>query len=102
MTMYALHPTRSGLAEQASSPIIIPVLSPNRSGPIVVIEIIGEGVRQRDEETTVDNPGESELTEQSSVPKVRRAEKKLPLRRRGIPKNTAVVILSEPRSKPCD
>src|SRR5882724_3332330 len=102
MTMYALHLTRSGLAEQASLPIVIPVLSPNRSGPIVVKENIGEGARQGDEETTADDPGESELTEQSSVPKVRRAEKKPPSRRRGIPKNAAIVVLSEPRSKPCD
>src|SRR5882724_4045625 len=49
MMMYTLHPTRSGLAEQASSPIIIPVLSPNRSGPIVIKENVGEGARQRDE-----------------------------------------------------
>src|SRR5882724_13037399 len=102
MTMYALHLTRSGLAKQASSPIVIPVLSPNRSGPIIIKENIGEGARQGDEETTADDPGESELTEQSSVPKVRRAEKKPPLRRRGIPKNAAVVVLSELRSKPCD
>ena len=70
MTMYALHLTRSGLAEQASLPIVIPVLSPNRSGPIIVKENVGEGARQGDEETTTDDPGESELTEQSSMPKV--------------------------------
>jgi len=48
MSMYALHLTRGGLDEQASSPIVIPVHSPTGHGPLILKENVGEGVRQRD------------------------------------------------------
>src|SRR5882724_1416380 len=99
MSMYALHLTRGGLAEQASLPIVIPVQSPTGRGPLIFKENIGEGVRQRDEETTTDDDGESKLTELLSMPKVRRAERKAPSRKRGVPKNAVMVMLSEPRSR---
>src|SRR5882724_2376021 len=99
MTMYALHLTRGGLAEQASSPMVIPVQSPTGCRQLIIKENVGEGARQRDEETTADDEGESELTE-LSMPQVQRA-RKAP-RKRGIPKNAAVVVLSELRSRPCD
>ena len=69
---------------------------------MIIKENVGEGVRQRDEETTMDREGESELTELSSMPKVHRAERKAPSRKQGVPKNATVVVLSEPRLKPCD
>ena len=78
MTMYALHLTRGGLAEQASSHMVIPVFSPTGHGLLIIKENVGEGARQRYEETTVDGEGESELTELSSLPKVWRAERKAP------------------------
>ena len=65
MTMYALHLTQGGLAEQASSPMVIPVQSPTGCRQLIIKENVGEGARQRDEETTADNEGESELTELS-------------------------------------
>src|SRR5882724_2839833 len=99
MTVYALHPTQGGLAEQASSPMVIPVQSPTAHRQLIIKENVREGARQRDEETTVDDEGESELTE-LSMPRVQRA-RKAP-RKRGVPKNTAVVVLSELRSRPCD
>ena len=62
MTMYALHPTRGGLAKQASSPMVIPVQLPTGCGPLILKENVGEGARQRDKETTADGEGESKLT----------------------------------------
>ena len=100
MTMYALHLTRGGLAEKASSPMEIPVQSPTGHGPLILKENVGEGARQRDEETTADSEGESKLTK-LLMPQVWRA-RKAPSRKRGVPKNTAMVVLSELRSKPCD
>jgi len=82
--------------------MVIPVLSPTGHRLVIINENVGKGVRQRDEETTMDGEGESELTELSIMPKVWRAEKKAPSRKQGVPKNTTVVVLSEPRSKPCD
>ena len=83
-------------------PIVIPVHSPTGCRPLILKENVGEGVRQMDKETTMDGEGESELTELSSMPKVRWAERKAPSRKRGVPKNAAVVMLSEPRSRLCD
>jgi len=99
MTMYALHPTQGGLAEQASAPMVIPVQSSTGHGQLIIKENVGEGARQRDEETTADDEGESELTEMS-MPRVQRA-RNAP-RKRGTPKNATVVVLSEPRSRPCN
>jgi len=39
-------------------------------------ENLGKGSRQGDEDTTMDEEGESELTELSSMPKVHRAERR--------------------------
>ena len=75
MSMYALHPTRGGLAKEASSPIVILIQSSTICGPLIFKENIGEGARKRDKQTTVDDDGESELTELSSMPKVWRARK---------------------------
>ena len=75
MSMYTLHPTRGRLAKQASFPIVILVQSPTIRGTLILKENIGEGVRQRDEETTADNDGESELTELLSMLKDWRARK---------------------------
>src|SRR5882724_13355003 len=58
MTMYALHPTQGGLAEQASSPMVILVQSPTGHRQMIIKENFGEGARQRDEETTVEDEGE--------------------------------------------
>ena len=44
-------------------------------------ENVSKGVRQRDEETTMDGEGESELTELLSMFKVWRAERKAPSRK---------------------
>jgi len=65
MTMYTLHLTQGGLAEQASSPMVIPVQSPTGRRQMIIKENVGEGARQRDEETTVDDEGERKLTELS-------------------------------------
>jgi len=61
MTMYALHLTQG----QASSPMVIPVQSPTGCGQLIIKENVGEGARQRDEETTADDEGESKLTKLS-------------------------------------
>jgi len=81
MTMYTLQLTQGGLAEQASLPMVIPVLSPTGHGLLILKENVGEGVRQRDKETTTDGEGESELTKLLSMPKVWRAERKAPSRK---------------------
>ena len=75
-----MHPTKGGLAEQASSPIVIPVQSPTVHRPLIFKENVSEGARHRDEETTMDDDRESELTELSIMPKARR-ERKAPSRK---------------------
>jgi len=45
--------------------MVILVQSPTGCRQLIIKENVGEGVRQRDEETTVDDEGESELTELS-------------------------------------
>ena len=82
--------------------MVIPVISPTSHGLLIIKENVGKGVRQRDEETTTDREGESDLNELSSMPKVRRAERKALSRKQGIPKKATMVVLSEPRLKPCD
>jgi len=54
---------------------VIPVQSPTIHRPLIFKENIGEGARQRDEETTTHDDRESELTELSSMPKAQRARK---------------------------
>jgi len=61
--------------------MVILVFSPTSCGPLIIKENVGEGVRQRDEETTMDGEGESELTELLSMFKVWRAERKAPSRK---------------------
>ena len=82
--------------------MVIPVISPTSHGLLIIKENVGKGVRQRDEETTTDREGESDLNELSSMPKVRRAERKALSRKQGIPKKATMVVLSELTSKPCD
>src|SRR5882724_6006001 len=82
--------------------MVILVQSPTGHGQMIIKENVGKGVRQRDEETTMDDDGESELTELLGIPKTRRAGRKAPSRKRGVPKNTTVVMLSEPRTRLCD
>ena len=78
MTMYMLHLTQGGLAKQASLPMVFLVISPTSHRLLIIKENLGEGVRQRDKETTADGEGESELTKLLSMPKVQRAERKAP------------------------
>ena len=79
--------------------MVILVQSPIEHGQMILKENVGKGARQRDKETTADDEGESELTELSMPQgwKARKAQRK-----RGIPKNATVVVLSEPRLRPCD
>ena len=59
-------------------PKVLPVLMPLVHGEMVIKENLGKGSRQGDEEMTVDEEGESKLTELSSMPKVFRVERKAP------------------------
>jgi len=61
--------------------MVIPVIFPTSHRLLIIKENVGEGVRQRDEETTTDGEGESELSELLSMPKVQRAERKAPSRK---------------------
>ena len=51
---------------------VLPVLAPLVHGEMVIKENLGKGSRQGDEEMTVDEEGESELTELLSMPKGRK------------------------------
>ena len=62
-------------------PIVILVQSPTGHGPLIIKENISKDVRQREEETTMDDDGKSELTELSGMPKTRRAGRKAPSRK---------------------
>jgi len=57
-------------------PTILLVLIPWVCGEMVIMENLGKGSRQGDKELTMDEEGESELTELSSMPKVHRAERR--------------------------
>ena len=52
---------------------------------------------------TADEEGESELTELLNMPKAQELERqKLTKKQWGIPKKAAMVVLTEPRLRPCD
>ena len=64
-------------------------------------ENLGKGSRQGDEEMTADEV-ETELTKLLSTPKVQKIERKPLTRTWGIPKNAAITVSSELRSRLCD
>jgi len=75
---------------------------PQVHGDLIIKENLGKGSRRGDEGMTADNEGESKLTELLSMPKVWRVERKALTWKQGVLKNTAMFVLSELRSRPCD
>ena len=60
---------------------VILVQTPQVHRDLIIKENLGKGSRQGDEETTMDEEGESELTKLLSLPKVQRVEKKASTRK---------------------
>src|SRR5882724_490804 len=63
MTVYTVQENEDGSAEQASSPMVMPVLTPQMKGQVVIKANLGRGESPREEETTADEDGEKEMSE---------------------------------------
>ena len=63
MTVYVVQENEDGLAEQASTPVVIPVLTPQMKGRVVIKANLGRGESPREEETTMDEDREKEMSE---------------------------------------
>jgi len=103
MAVYAVRPSRDGRVEQASSPTIIPVLTPMPGILEPIKENLGEEDSPREEETTADEEGESEVSEGSTTTPAK-TPKARPRKggKKGVPKKAEVVVLAEPRKLKCD
>jgi len=84
---------------------VILALIPQLHRDIIIKENLGKGSRQGDEETTMEENGESELTKLSTTPQVPQAMRRKPVRKkaqRGVPMAAKVVVLDMLRINPCD
>jgi len=111
MTVYAVQLNRDGLAEQASMPVMISILSPQIQGWVVIKANQGRGESLREEEMTSDDDGEreaSKLSELDEAPathlnKATKVKGRTPRTRLAhVPKQAEVIILDEVRRVPCD
>src|SRR5882724_6218322 len=69
MVMYPVQPSQSGWFEQARTPLVMVVLTPQCCSEIVVKENLAEGDIQRGQEMTVDKGEESKISVVSMMPK---------------------------------
>ena len=85
--------------------------TPRMTGPMVIKANRGEGESPREEDTTMDEDGEREMSEPSELSKapatphakVKKAKAKRPNTRRAcIPKQAKIVVLAKVRTVPCD
>ena len=83
--------------------MIVPVQTPQCQGDIIIKENLGRGSKQGYEDMTMDEEGESVLTELSNIPKAQELERqKLMKKPWGIPKKAPVIVSTELRLRPCD
>src|SRR5882724_9681532 len=62
MTVYAVQPNRDGSAKQASMLVVMAMQTPRMMGHVVIKSNWGEGESSREEEMTVDEDGEREVS----------------------------------------
>src|SRR5882724_3942746 len=67
MTVYVVQENEDRSAEQASTPMVMPVLTPRMKGQVIVKANLGRGESPREEETTTDEDGEREMSELSEL-----------------------------------
>ena len=110
LTIYAVKENQDGLADQASMPIIMPVLVPQMKGQVVIKANLGQGESPREEEMTTDEDGEREVSEPRepneapAMPhaKVSKVKGKTPrVGRACVPKQAEVIVLAKVRTVPC-
>jgi len=103
MVMYLVQPHQDGSTQKVRMPMILLVLSPQIRGPVVLDVNLGKGDSQR-EETTADEDGEREMSEESDLselletPKFKLWKDKTKTLRTGlvcVPKKAEVIILSK-------
>jgi len=62
MTIYMVQENQDGLAEQASTPVVMPILTPQMKGWVIIKANLGQGESPREEEMTMDKDGEREMS----------------------------------------
>src|SRR5882724_4768207 len=111
MTVYMVQENEDGSAEQASSPMVMPILTPQMKGQVVIKANLGQGESPREEETTADEDGEREMSELSELskapaPPCNQATKikgKTPRARwTHVPKQVGIIISAKARTLQCD
>src|SRR5882724_11585228 len=111
MTVYVVQKNKDGSAEQASMPMVMPIMMPQMKGQVVIKANLGRGESPREEETTVDEDGEREMSEPrepSEAPalpcnQATKIKGKMPRERRTrVPKQAGIFILAEARTLQCD
>jgi len=107
MTVYTVQPNQDGSAEQASMPVVIPVLIPRMQGQVISKANQGRGASLREEEMTTDEVRAREVSEASEAPMPKQRQMKakgkpLTTRQAWVPKGAKVIISADARTMPCD
>jgi len=103
MAVYTVRPSRDGRIEQASLPTIMLVLAPRLGIREPIKENLGKEDSPREEETTADEVGESEVSEAlTMLPAKAVSAKTKKGGKRGVPKKAKVIVLAELRSTKCN
>jgi len=111
MTIYTVQENEDRLAKQASTPMVMPILTPQMKGWVVIKANLGQGESLREEEMTADKDGEREMREpreprEPPAPPHNQATKikgKTPRTRLTcIPKQVGIIILAKVRTLQCD
>src|SRR5882672_2941487 len=98
MAVYAIEEGPSGSIAQARTPTVMVVRMPQTEGEHVVKENLGKGDSPREEETTADEEGESEVSEASMTPQAKAGKGKMKRTGwRGVPKKAEVIVHADPR-----
>jgi len=63
MTVYVVQENEEISAEQVSVPVVMPILTPQMKGRVIIKANLGRGESPREEETTADKDGEREMSD---------------------------------------
>jgi len=111
MTIYAVQENEDGSAKQASTPMAMPILMPQMKGWVIIKANLGQGENPREEEMTVDEDGEremSKLREPSKAPappcnQATKVKGKMPRTRwTRVPKQAGIIISAKVRTLQCN
>jgi len=79
-------------------PTLLLVLTPQCQGDLIIKENLAKGRKCRYEDTSVDEEGESELTELLNTPKAQKPDRNVLMKRQqGVPKNAAIQPMQSAR-----